>query len=84
MASLNRPARLNRTLLAVAGLLLLAAGAFAITTAYGWLPLLDRDRPLVPGTQLPPTWVLFVVVVGAVVLGLLVLRWLGAQALRRP
>ncbi|GAB2997202.1 alkaline shock response membrane anchor protein AmaP [Amycolatopsis acidiphila] len=84
MASLNRPARLNRSLLAVFGLVLLAAGAFAITTSYGWLRLVDRDRPLVPGAALPPTWVLYLVVVAVIVLGLLCLRWLGAQALRRP
>jgi len=84
MASLNRPARLNRALLALFGLVLLAAGAFAITTSYGWLRVLDRDRPLVPGAELPPTWVWYVVVVIAVLVGLLFLRWLGAQALRRP
>jgi hypothetical protein len=84
MASLNRPARLNRTLLTIIGLVLLAAGAFAITTSYGWLHLIDRDKPLVSGAELPPTWVLYVIVVAAVVVGLLLLRWLGAQALRRP
>ncbi|KAA9166307.1 alkaline shock response membrane anchor protein AmaP [Amycolatopsis acidicola] len=84
MASLNRPARLNRTLLALIGLVLLAAGAFLVTTYYGWLRLIDRERPLVPGTELPPTWVLYVVAAGAVVLGLLFLSWLSAQALRRP
>ncbi|NKQ52137.1 alkaline shock response membrane anchor protein AmaP [Amycolatopsis sp. K13G38] len=84
MASLNRPARLNRTLLALFGLVLLAAGAFAITTSYGWLRVLDRNRPLVPGTHLPPTWVWYVVTAIAVLVGLLFLRWLGAQALRRP
>lgn len=84
MASLNRPARLNRSLLAFFGLVLIAAGAFAITTSYGWLKILDRDRTLVPGTQLPPAWVLYVVVVVAVLLGLLCLGWLSAQALRRP
>lgn len=84
MTSLNRPARLNRSLLAFFGLVLLAAGAFAITTSYGWLRLVDRDRPLVPGADLPPSWMLYSIIVVAVVLGLLCLRWLGAQALRRP
>ncbi|HVV07741.1 alkaline shock response membrane anchor protein AmaP [Amycolatopsis sp.] len=84
MASLNRPARLNRTLLAFFGVVLLAAGAFAITTSYGWLRLIDREQPLVPGSELPPIWVLWLVAVVAVVLGLLFLWWLSAQALRRP
>ncbi|NIH80388.1 alkaline shock response membrane anchor protein AmaP [Amycolatopsis viridis] len=84
MTSLNRPARLNRTLLALIGLVLLAAGAFTLATSLGWLRVLDRAAPLVPGDQRPPTWVLYVVVAAAVVLGLLFLRWLAAQALRRP
>lgn len=84
MASLNRPARLNRSLLGFFGVVLIAAGAFAITTSYGWLHLIDRDRTLVPGTRLPPAWVLYVVIVVAVVLGVLCLGWLSAQALRRP
>jgi hypothetical protein len=84
MAGLNRPARLNRSLLAFFGIVLLAAGAFAITTSYGWLKVLRRDSTLVPGSQLPPTWVLYVAVVVAVLLGVLCLGWLSAQALRRP
>ncbi|WP_431928970.1 alkaline shock response membrane anchor protein AmaP [Amycolatopsis tucumanensis] len=84
MTSLNRPARLNRTLLAVIGLALLGAGGFALATSLGWLRLLDRSQPLVPGDDRPPTWVLYVTVVAAVVLGLLFLRWLAAQAMRRP
>ncbi|GAA3524585.1 hypothetical protein GCM10022222_03930 [Amycolatopsis ultiminotia] len=84
MTSLNRPARLNRGLLAVLGVLLVAAGVLAFATHSRWLTLLDPASPLVPGTALPPTWVLYVVAVVAVVLGLLCLRWLLAQFARRP
>lgn len=84
MAGLNRPARLNRSLLGLLGTVLIAAGGFAVATSYGWLKLLRRDSTLVPGTQQPQTWVLYVVVVAAVILGVLCLGWLSAQAWRRP
>ncbi|MFF0147498.1 hypothetical protein ATK36_6174 [Amycolatopsis sulphurea] len=84
MTSLNRPVRLNRWLLAVFGVLLMVAGVFAFATHMRWLRVLDPGAPLVPGTALPPTWVLYVVAGGAVVLGLLCLRWLLAQLARRP
>ena len=84
MAGPNRPARLNRTLLAIVGVVLLAAAAFALLTAFGVLPLLRRDQSLTPATLTPPTWATWVTVVAAVVVGLLCLRWLVAQALRRP
>ncbi|EOD59783.1 alkaline shock response membrane anchor protein AmaP [Amycolatopsis vancoresmycina] len=81
---MNRPAALNRTLLALIGLVLLAAGGFAVATHFGELRLLDPSAPLVPGTAPPPTWVFYLVIAGAVGLGLLCLRWLAAQAFRRP
>ncbi|WP_290050949.1 alkaline shock response membrane anchor protein AmaP [Amycolatopsis solani] len=81
---MNRPAALNRTLLALIGLLLLAAGGFAVATHFGRLHLLDPGAPLVPGAAPPPTWVFWVAIAVAVVLGLLCLRWLAAQAFRRP
>ncbi|MBB4684164.1 alkaline shock response membrane anchor protein AmaP [Amycolatopsis jiangsuensis] len=84
MASLNRPVRLNRGLLAVLGVVLVAAGAFAYATHARWLTVLEPAAPLVPGTALPPTWVLYVAAAVAVVLGLLSLRWLLAQLARRP
>ena len=84
MASPNRPARLNRTLLALVGIVLMAAAAFALLTAFGVLRLVARDRPLTPPTLTLPTWASYVAVVAAVVLGLLCLRWLVAQTLRRP
>ncbi len=84
MTSFNRPARLNRTLLALIGLVLLAAGGFAVATHFGTLPVLAPDSPLVPGTGTPPTWALYAAAAVAIVLGLLLLRWLLAQPARKP
>ncbi|MEU0535774.1 alkaline shock response membrane anchor protein AmaP [Amycolatopsis tolypomycina] len=84
MTSLNRPARLNRALLALVGLVLLAAGGFAVATHFGAVRVLAPDSPLVPGTATPPTWTLYVTAAVAVVLGLLLLRWLLAQLARKP
>lgn len=84
MASPNRPARLNRTLLAVVGIILLAGSAFALLTAFGVLRLLRRDQPLTPPILSLPTWASYVAVVAAVLLGLLCLRWLIAQTQRQP
>lgn len=84
MTSLNRPARLNRTLLAFFGLVLIAAGAFTLLTHFGRLTVLRRESALVAGTGQPPAWTLYVAAAVAVVLGLLVLRWLIAQLTRKP
>ncbi|MFC9255255.1 Asp23/Gls24 family envelope stress response protein [Amycolatopsis thailandensis] len=84
MSDLNRPARLNRTLLILTGLVLIAGGAFAVGTHFGKVPLLARDATLVPGTAAPPGWVWYAVAGGAVVVGLLTLRWLVAQPVRKP
>ncbi|WP_103354030.1 alkaline shock response membrane anchor protein AmaP [Amycolatopsis sp. CA-128772] len=81
---MNRPAALNRSLLALIGLILLAAGGFAVATNLGKLRLFDPSTPLVPGTAPPPTWVFYLAIATAVILGLLCLRWLAAQAFRRP
>ena len=83
MTSLNRPARLNRSLLAIIGVTLLTGGAFAMAASVGWLPV-DPSTPLVPGTDLPPTWTLYAVAGVAVVVALLCLRWLAAQLTRKP
>lgn len=80
----DRPARLNRTLLAVLGAALMAAGGLAVAAHFDRLPWVDADSTLVPGTAAPPNWVLWAVTVGAVVLGLLCLRWLLAQVFRMP
>jgi hypothetical protein len=88
MSTPNRPARLNRTLLAITGLVLLLAGAFSLAFGLGLLRNvlhgLDPTVPLLPAQLDPPTWVAYVTIVVAVVVGLLCLRWLLAQALRRP
>ncbi|MGB3442023.1 MAG: alkaline shock response membrane anchor protein AmaP [Actinophytocola sp.] len=70
---------MNRVLLAMIGLVLLAAGGFAIATQTGVLTLVDRDARLVPGVGEPPTWVLYVIAASGVVVALLALRWLLAQ-----
>jgi hypothetical protein len=80
----TRPTRLNRVLLAVLGLVLLAAGGFALATHFGWLRLLGPASPVVAGTAAPPSWVFYAVAAVAVALGLLNLRWLAAQLARRP
>ncbi|WP_280419106.1 alkaline shock response membrane anchor protein AmaP [Nocardia carnea] len=84
MTYANRPARLNRILLALLGIALLAAGAFALAAYSGWPGWVDPDTPLVPGTAAPPDWVFWLVITGATVLGLLCLRWLVAQLFRMP
>ena len=84
MARSSRPARLNRTLLLIIGIVLLAAAAFALLTAFGVLRVLARDASLTPATLTLPTWVTWASAVAAILLGLLSLRWLLAQALRQP
>ncbi|WP_410599829.1 alkaline shock response membrane anchor protein AmaP [Amycolatopsis sp. lyj-90] len=84
MTDLNRPARLNRTLLVLTGLVLLAGGVFAVGTHFGRIPLLQPGTTLVPGTATPPGWAWYAVAGGAVVVGLLALRWLVAQPVRKP
>jgi hypothetical protein len=83
MTSLNRPARLNRCLLAITGVTLVAGGGLAMATSLGMLPT-DPATPLAPGTDLPPTWTLYAMVAVAVLLALLCLRWLAAQLTRKP
>ncbi|MFE4919367.1 MULTISPECIES: Asp23/Gls24 family envelope stress response protein [unclassified Streptomyces] len=84
MTSLNRPARLNRTLLAVIGVLLLASSSFAVAAHFGHLTFLDSDATLAPRIAEPPTWALWIAAATAIVLGLFILRWIAAQLTRRP
>ncbi|WP_054816447.1 hypothetical protein [Nocardia arizonensis] len=84
MTESNRPAALNRSLLGLTGVLLIAAGLALIAAHYGRLRWVDSDTTLVPGTAAPPTGVFVAVVAGAVVLALLCLRWLLAQLFRMP
>ncbi|QIZ38639.1 alkaline shock response membrane anchor protein AmaP [Saccharopolyspora sp. ASAGF58] len=83
MASPNRPARLNRILLVLVGVVLLAGGVCILASALGAMPLLAPEAPVV--STVPPLagWVPWVVAVVAVIVGLLCLRWLLAQTLRR-
>ena len=88
MASQNRPARLNRVLLALTGLVLLAVGAFTLLLAWTplsrVLPAVDRNAPLLPRGTGVQGWVPYLAIVVCVFVGLACLRWLLAQALRRP
>ncbi len=84
MTSLNRPARLNRALLSILGLVLVGSGGLAIALHFGNVPMLPASSPLVPGTDAPPVWSLYVTVAVCVVVGLLALRWLVAQLARKP
>lgn len=87
----NRPARLNRTLLALIGVLLVVSGLLLLAVGTG---LWNRLSPvpadwLAPAAPLPttgslPAWAPWVAAAAAVLIGLLALRWLIAQALRRP
>ncbi|WP_158879419.1 alkaline shock response membrane anchor protein AmaP [Amycolatopsis anabasis] len=83
MTNANRPARLNRSLLALTGIVLLAGGGFALATHFGALRVLDPAASLLPGGMLP-AWAYYAAAAVAVLLGLLCLRWLAAQAFRRP
>jgi hypothetical protein len=86
----NRPARLNRTLLALLGLLLLLAGALVLlvgsrvaTSASAGLSV-AADASLLPPNPDPPAWLTWAGTAVAVVVGLAALRWLVAQAVRVP
>jgi hypothetical protein len=81
---MNRPGRLNRTLLALTGLVVAVGGGFAVATHFGWLRVLDPATPLIPALGSSPTWAFYVAAAAAVIVGLLALRWLAAQAVRRP
>ncbi|GLZ48919.1 hypothetical protein Acsp06_51040 [Actinomycetospora sp. NBRC 106375] len=89
MASPNRPARLNHTLLLLVAIVLLAAAAFALLLGSGVLAGLGMNSPgeaspLTPATLSPPTWVAYLAIVVAIVVGMLCLRWLIAQTIRKP
>lgn len=83
MTSLNRPSRLNRGLLAIVGVTLVAGGGLAMAAGIGMLPV-DPASTLAPGTALPPTWALYAVTAVTVLLAVLCLCWLGAQLARKP
>ena len=70
---------MNRVLLSLTGLVLVAAGAFAVLTNLGVLSFVDRSGSRVAGTGRPATWVWYVVAAAGVVVALLALRWLLSQ-----
>lgn len=83
----NRPARLNRAILAILGLLTLVVGAIVVLTGTGVLAAvlpIRADVPLLPADLSLPGWVPWAGAAIAGVIGLLALRWLIAQAIRRP
>jgi hypothetical protein len=84
MSNLNRPSRLNRTLLVLLGLVPLTTGLFTLLTHFGRLNVLEPDSALIPRTGDLPTWALYAAAAAAVLAGLLVLRWLLAQLTRKP
>lgn len=86
----NRPARLNRTVLALLGLLMVLAGALVLVVGSGAAPSASAglsvaaDAPLLPPNPDPPAWLPWAGAAAAVVVGLVALRWLVAQAARVP
>lgn len=88
MSSPNRPARLNRVLIALLGLALAGGGGTALALGLGQLrdalPALDPAAPLIPANIAVQPWVPYLTAAAAIAVGLLCLRWLLAQALRRP
>lgn len=81
---MNKPAILNRLLLAVLGSALLVGGGVTLAAHQGRLPRIDPATSLTSGPVPPPDWVLWLVIAGCVGLGLMCLRWLAAQAFRGP
>lgn len=79
MSRANRPAGLNRALLVLLGIVLLAGSVLAVL-AYFYRPGLR----LLPEIGQPPAWTPAAVGAVGVVLGLLALRWLLAQFVRGP
>jgi len=80
----SRPARLNRLLLGIFGLLLAAVGGLAVAAHFGRLDGVDARTAVVPDHPAPPSWVLWAIVAAAIVAGLGCLRWLSAQLPRTP
>lgn len=84
----NRPARLNRVLLALTGLVLLAVSAFTLVLAFGplerMLPFLSSRAPLIwPGTPMP-FWLPYTTIAVTLLVGFGCLRWLLAQTRHTP
>lgn len=81
----NRPARLNRVVLAILGVLTLAAGVVVLLLGAGVLgALVPAGAPILAANAALQPWVPWAVTAGASIVALLSLRWLVAQAIRRP
>jgi hypothetical protein len=83
----NRPGRLNRTVLAILGVIALGAGVVVLLVGTGLLRPLVRipaTAPLITPDTSPPWWTPWTVAAAAIIVALLSLRWLVAQAVRRP
>jgi hypothetical protein len=84
MNARNRPARLNRGLLGLLGVVAVAAGVVGLIIHFGRLSAVRASASVLPNQNPPRTWVYYVVAAAAIVLGLLCLRWLGAQLALQP
>lgn len=83
----NRPARLNRAVLGLLGLLILATGAFVLLVGTGFAPTvlpIRPDAPLLATIPSPPGWAPWAGAVAAIIVMLLAVRWLLAQTVRQP
>jgi hypothetical protein len=83
---MNPPTALNRVLLALIGLVLLAAGAGAVAAGLGLLPSTVGVGPttvLLAGDAVWADWAPAAAIAAAVVVGLLALAWLLTQLRRR-
>lgn len=78
------PATVNRTALGVTGLLATAVGGVVLAAHYGRLSWVNASSPVLSDHTRPPTWLLWVIVAAAGVLGLACLRWATAQVTRMP
>jgi hypothetical protein len=82
MTTRNGPARLNRALLAVLGVLLIALGGYALAAHFGRIEWVGVRSGLVPDTR-SPGWVLWTVVGVGCLVALGCVRWLVAQLPRK-
>lgn len=87
VATTTRPGRLNRTLLALLGLLLLATGAATLAAGLGLVGVLAPESPVLPGPLrtylIEQPWVPYAVAAVGILVALLGVRWLLAQLPRR-
>ncbi|WP_232235951.1 alkaline shock response membrane anchor protein AmaP [Nocardia sp. BMG51109] len=78
------PAGVNRTVLGLVGVLVLALGGLALAAHFGRVSWLNPSSPVLPHRNQPPAWQLWAIVVAAGAVGLACLRWATAQLTRMP